>query len=68
MKSRISTKFHRLLFYFYFFSIFGIFFSISPIQTCQKIMKFLCFLFYGLEILSKIFEKSWNRFLKNIDI
>jgi len=38
LKSKISTKFHRLLFLFYFFSIFGIFFSISPIQTCQKIV------------------------------
>jgi len=26
------------------------------------------FLFYGLEILSKNFGKSWNIFLKNIDI
>jgi len=25
-------------------------------------------LFYGLEILSQNFEKSWNIFLKNIDI
>jgi len=25
-------------------------------------------LFYGLEILSKNFGKSWNIFLKNIDI
>ena len=136
LKSRISTKFHHLVFLFYFFSIFVIFFSISPIQTCQKIRKFfvvfyskdqkfyqrileiskssftkieICeifffqnstvyylffyfsiifaiffnfvymyfskifgnfyvFLIYRLEILSKIFEKSWNVFLKNIDI
>ena len=40
LKSKISTKFHRLLFLFYFFSIFGIFFSISAIQTCPKIIKF----------------------------
>jgi len=39
LKSRISTKFYRLLFLFYIFSIFGIFF-ISPIQTCQKIREF----------------------------
>jgi len=26
--------------FFYFFSIFGILFSISPIQTCPKIMEF----------------------------
>jgi len=29
---------------------------------------FYVLLFYGLEILSKIFGKSWNIFLKNIDI
>ena len=33
------TKFHRLLFIFNSFIIFGIFFSISPIQTCQKIIE-----------------------------
>jgi len=40
LKSKISTTFHRLLFLFYFFSIFDILFSISPIQTCPKIMEF----------------------------
>jgi len=40
LKSKISKKFRSLLFLFYFFSIFGIFFSISPFQTCLKIMKF----------------------------
>ena len=40
LKSKISIKFHSLLFRFYFFSIFGILFSISPIQTCPKIMEF----------------------------
>jgi len=40
LKSKISTKFHRLLFLFYFFTIFGILFSISPTQTCPKIMEF----------------------------
>jgi len=29
---------------------------------------FYVFLIYGLEILSKIFAKSWNIFLKNVDI
>jgi len=29
---------------------------------------FYVFLFYGLEILSKKFGKSWNIFLKTIDI
>ena len=41
LKSKISTKFHHLLFLFYFFSIFGILFSVSPMQTCSKIMEFL---------------------------
>jgi len=40
LKSKISTKFYRLLFRFYFFSIFGILFAFSPIQTCPKIMEF----------------------------
>jgi len=40
LKSKISTKFHHLLFLFYFIRIVGIFFSISPIQTCPKIMNF----------------------------
>jgi len=40
LKSKISTKFHRLLFRFHFFSIFGILFSILRIQTCPKIMEF----------------------------
>jgi len=37
---QILTKFHHLLFLFYFFRIFGILFSISPIQTGQKVMEF----------------------------
>ena len=41
LKSKISPKFHNLLFLSYFFSIFDIsFFSISPIQTCEKIIEF----------------------------
>jgi len=58
-------KFCGLLFAF----LFDILFSISSICTCQQILEiFMFFLFYGLEILSKNFEKSWNIFLKNIDI
>jgi len=41
-KFKILHKFHRLLFvFFYSFSILVIFFSISPIQTCQKILNIL---------------------------
>jgi len=58
LKYKISTKFHRLLFLFYFFSIFGILLSISPIQTCPKIMEIFCsVLLEGLEILQTI---SWK--------
>jgi len=39
LEYKISTKFHRLLFLFYFFSIFSILFSISAIETCPKIME-----------------------------
>jgi len=52
LKYKISTKFHRLLLLFYFFSIL---FSISPIQTCPKIVEFfVVFLLEGLEILPMI--------------
>jgi len=58
LKSKISTKFCRLVFLFYFFSIFGILFSISPIETCPKIMEFFCsVLLEGLEILPMISRK-----------
>ena len=40
LKTRISTKFRRLLFLFYFLAFLAFFSSISPIQTCQKIMEF----------------------------
>ena len=40
------NKIPSLVFLFYFFSIFDIFFSISPIQTYQKIMEFFC-VFYS---------------------
>ena len=46
LKYKMSTKFHRLLFLFYIFSIFGILFSISPTQTCPKIMEFLVVLYW----------------------
>ena len=58
LKSKISTKFHRLLFLFYFFSIFGILFSISPIQTCPKIMEFFVVFHWKGQIF-------YQRFLEN---
>jgi len=49
--------------------MFDILFSILSICTCQQILEInMFFLFYGLEILSKNVGKSWNIFLKNIDI
>ena len=66
----LSPKFYGLLFVFIiFFIIFDILFSISSICTRQKILQiFTFFLFYGLEILSYNFGKSWNIFLKDIEI
>jgi len=58
LKSKISTKFHRLLFPFYFFNIFGILFSISRTQTCTKIVEFFVVFYW----------KGWRfyqRFLEN---
>jgi len=69
LKSKISTKFHRLLFLFYFFSIFGILFSISPIQTCPKIMKFFVVFFWkGKRFYQRFLENSKSSFKKNNDI
>jgi len=45
LKSKISTKFLRLLCLFYFFSIFGILFPISLPKLVQKLWNFLwCFI------------------------
>jgi len=55
--------------FFCFFIIFDIFFSISFMCHFSKNSgNFYVLLFNRLEILSKIFGKSWNVFLKNIDI
>jgi len=69
LKSKILTKFHHLLFRFYFFNIFGILFSISPIQTCPKIMKFFV-VFYckGKRFHQRFLENSKSSFKKNIDM
>jgi len=40
LKSRISTKFHHLLFFFIFLAFLALIFYISPIQTCQNIIEF----------------------------
>ena len=58
LKSKISTKFYRLQFRFYIFTIFGILFSVSPIQTCLKIMEFLVVFYWKC-------KRFYQRFLKN---
>ena len=64
-KSKISTKFHRLLFRFYFFSIFGILFFVSPIQTCPKIMDFfVVFYWKGQRFYQRFLENSKSSFKK----
>jgi len=50
--------------FFCFFIIFDIFFSISSIWKFLNSGNFYVLLFNGLEILSKIFGKSWNVFKK----
>jgi len=55
--------------FFYFLLFLKFYFQYRLSVLAKKYQKFLCFfLFYGLEIVSKNFEKSWNIFLKNIDI
>ena len=70
MLNNFFSKFSSLLFvFFFFFYYFWHFIFNSSICTCQKIVEiFMFFYFYGLKILSKIFGKSWNIFLKNIHI
>ena len=65
LKSRISTKFHHLLFLFLFFKHFWHFFSISPIQTCQKIREFFV-VFYSKDwrFYQRILETSKSSYTK----
>ena len=53
------------LFYYYFWHFL---FNFVYLYLSKNAGNFYVLLFYGLEILSKIFGKSWNLFLKNIDI
>jgi len=65
VKYSFFSKFCDLLFAFYFFTIFDIlFFSFVYLYLSKNSRNFYVFLFYGLEILSKNFEKSWNVFQK----
>jgi len=52
-----------------FFSIFGILLSISPIQTCPKIMEFFVVISWkGLRFYQCFLENSKSSFQKNIDM
>jgi len=64
LKSKIFHKFHCLLFvFFYLFSIFDIFFfSVSPIQTCQKMLDIFVVLYYTNLYLSKRYPNVDYRF------
>jgi len=65
LKSRISTKFHHLLFIFYFLAFLAFIFYISPIQTCRKTMEFFI-MFYSkdLKFYQRILEISNSSFTK----
>jgi len=64
LKSKISTKFHRLLF-FYMFSIFGILFALSRPQTCPKIIEFfVVFNWKGWRVYQRFLQNSKSSFKK----
>jgi len=63
------SKFCGLLFFFCLFYYFWhCLFNFVYMYFSKNSENFYVLLFYGLEILSKIFGKLWNIFLKNIDI
>ena len=65
----IFVKIMRFTIYFFIFLLFlTFFFNFVYLYLSKNSENFYVFLFYGLDILSKIFGKSWNIFLKNIDI
>ena len=60
---RFTICFFLFCYYFWNFLLNFVYLYLS-----KNSENFYVFLFYGLEILSKIFWKSWNIFLKSIDI
>jgi len=56
------------VFYLFFYYFWHFIFNFVYLYFSTNSRNFYVFLFYELEILSKNFEKSWNIFLKNIDI
>ena len=67
LKSKISTKFHCLLFFFLVFQHFWHFFSISPIHTCLKITGFfVVFYWKGKRFYQQFLENSKSSFKKTL--
>ena len=57
------------IFFFYFFSIFGILFSISPIQTCPKIIEFFVVCYWkDYRVYQQFLENSKSSFKKTIHV
>ena len=68
LKSKISPKFHRLVFFFYTFSIFDIFFFHFLSKVVKKLWNFLlCFIGRIRDFINE-FWKFLDVLLKNIDI
>jgi len=61
-----SAIYYLLFIFFFIFDI--LFFNFIYLYLSKNSRNFYVFLFYGLEILSKNFGKSWIVFHKNIDI
>ena len=56
------------LFFLFFYYFWHFIFNFVYLYLWKNSRYFYVFSFYGLEILSKNFGKSWNTFLKDIDI
>jgi len=63
LKSKISPKFHYLLFLYYFFSIFDIFFILFHLSKLVKTL--LNFLFYFIGTIRDFINEFW-KFLKGL--
>jgi len=56
------------LFFYFFYKLWHFIFNFLYLYLSKNYRNFYVFIYYGLETLSKNFEKSWNTFLKNTDI
>jgi len=57
-----------ICFFIFFYYFWHFIFNFVYLYLSTNSRNFYAFLFYGLELLSKNFGKSWNIFLKSIDI